>query len=138
MPITTVTTEVTGTSTTSPDEAINQAVARATSALKMVERVEVKEVEAMQENGNVAGYRVTVEVAYGGDAKVSPEHEDSTRRGAPEYGSPSEFLRSHVLLKDVSEDQLEALARCLVITPAKRGSGRHDVSVDHDRYLAGD
>jgi flavin-binding protein dodecin len=138
VPKTTVTTEVIGASTTSPDEAINQAVARATSALEMVERVEVKQVEALLENGNVAGYRVTVEVAYGGDAHVSPKHEDRPRRGTPEYGSPSELLRSHILLKDVSEDQLEALARCLVITPAKRGSGRHDISVDHDRYLAGD
>ena len=27
--------------------------------------------------------------------------------------------------------------RALEITPAKKGSGRHDISQEHDRYLAG-
>lgn len=28
------------------------------------------------------------------------------------------------------------ISRSLHITPAEKGSGRHDVSVEHDRYLA--
>jgi hypothetical protein len=41
-------------------------------------------------------------------------------------------------LEDLSEDEIKASERYLVITPAERGSGRKDVSVNHDRYLAGD
>ena len=131
MPVTTITTEITVTSKGDREEAVNQATAIATRTLANVERVEVKRVDALLENGNVTGYRVTVEVAYAGEADTRPDHEDS-------YGSPAEDLRRYVLLEDHSEDEIEASDKYLVITPAERGSGRKDVSVNHDRYLAGD
>ncbi len=138
MPLTTVTTKITVTSNGDREEAVNQATAIATRTLANVERVEVKRVDALVENGNITGYRVTVEVAYAGEADVRPDHEDSAHRATHEYGSPAEGLRRHVLLEELSEEEIEASGRYLVITPAERGSGRKDVSVNHDRYLAGD
>ncbi len=138
MPVTTVTTKITVTSKAGREEAVNQATAIATRALANVERVEVKRVDALLENGNVTGYRVAVEVTYGGEADMRPDHGDSPHRATREYESPAEDLRRHVLLEDLSEDEIEASDTYLVITPAERGSGRKDVSVNHDRYLAGD
>jgi flavin-binding protein dodecin len=138
VPVTTVTTVITATSKGDREGAVDQATAIATRALANVERVEVKRVDALLENGNITGYRVTIEVAYAGKADMRPNHEDSPHRATHEYGSPAEVLRRHVLLEDLSEDEIEASDRYLVITPAERGSGRKDVSVNHDRYLAGD
>lgn len=138
MPATTVTTKITVTSKCGREEAVEQATAIATRTLTNVERVEVKRVDTLQENGNITGYRVTVEVAYAGEADERSDHEDAPHRATQEYGPPAEVLRHHVLLEDLSEDEIEASDRYLVITPAKRGSGRKDVSVNHDRYLAGD
>jgi flavin-binding protein dodecin len=138
VPVTTVTTEITVKSKGDREEAVNQATAIATRTLANVERVEVKQVDALLENGNITGYRVTVEVAYAGGADMHPDHKDSPHRATHEYGSPAEVLRRHVLLEELSEEDIEASDRYLVITPAKRGSGRKDVSVNHDRYLAGD
>ncbi len=138
MPLTTVTTKITVTPNGDREEAVNQATAIATRTLANVERVEVKRVDALVENGNITGYRVTVEAAYAGEADVRPDHEDSAHRATREYGSPAEGLRRHVLLRELSDEEIEASDRYLVITPAERGSGRKDVSVNHDRYLAGD
>jgi flavin-binding protein dodecin len=138
VPVTTVTTEITVKSKGDREEAVNQATAIATRTLANVERVEVKQVDALLENGNITGYRVTVEVAYAGEVDMHPDPKDSPHRATHEYGSPAEVLRRHVLLEELSEEEIEASDRYLVITPAERGSGRNDVSVNHDRYLAGD
>jgi flavin-binding protein dodecin len=138
VPVTTVTTEITVKSKGDREGAVNQATAIATRTLSNGERVEVKRVDALLENGNITGYRVTVEVAYAGEADTRPDHEDFPQRATQEYGSPAEVLRRHVLLEDLSEDEIEASDRYLMVTPAERGSGRKDVSVNHDRYLAGD
>ena len=138
MPVTTITTEITVTSKGDREGAVNQATAIATRSLANVERVEVKRVDALLENGNITGYRVTVEVAYAGEADTRLDHEDSPQRATREYGSPAEDLHRHVLLEELSEGEIEASDRYWVITPAERGSGRKDVSVNHDRYLAGD
>jgi flavin-binding protein dodecin len=136
VPVTTVTKDITVTSLTSPQEAANQAAAIATADLADVERVVVKHIEVVLENENIAGYRVTVEITHGGDALARPEHEELPHRATLE--DLAEALRVHVLLEELSEDEIEAADRRLVITPAKRGSGRKDVSINHDRYLAGD
>ena len=138
MPVITITTEITITSKGDREEAVNQATAIANRTLANVERVAVKRVDKLLENGNVTGYRVTVEVAYAGEADMSPDHEDSPHRATQEYGSPAEDLSRHVLLEKLSEDEIKASDRYLMITAAERGSGRKDVSVNHDRYLAGD
>ena len=138
MPVTTVTTKITVASKGDREEAVDRATAIATRTLANVERVEVKRVDALVENGNITGYLVTVEVAHAGEADMRPDHEDSARRATREYGSPAEGLSRHVLLEEFSEDEIEASDRYLVITPAESGSGRKDVSVNHDRYLAGD
>jgi flavin-binding protein dodecin len=136
VPVITVTKEITVTSLTGPEEAATQAAAIATAGLANVERVEVKHIEVVLENGNITGYRVTVEVAYGEAALARPEYEELPR-GAT-FEDLAEALRAHVLLEDLPEDEIEAADRHLIITPAKRGSGLTDVSIDHDRYLAGD
>jgi flavin-binding protein dodecin len=138
VPVTTLTTEITVNSQGDREGAVNQATAIATRTLANVERVEVKRVDALLENGNITGNRVAVEVAYVGEADTCPDHEATPHRAIREYGFPAEVLRRHVLLEDLSEDEIKASERYLVITPAERGSGRKDVSVNHDRYLAGD
>lgn len=43
-----------------------------------------------------------------------------------------------VHLEDLTQEELDRLDRFLRITPAQRGSGFSDVSVNHDKYLYGD
>lgn len=138
MPVTTVTTKITVTSKGGREEAVEQATAIAMRTLANVERVEVKRVDELLENGSVTGYRVTVEIAYAREADMRPDHEEPPHRATHTYGSPAEDHHRHVLLDDLSEDEIEASDRYLVIIPAERGSGRKDVSINHDRYLAGD
>jgi len=64
--------------------------------------------------------------------------EKGSGRPTLRYESPEEFVRAHVLLEDFTKEQLEGSAKLLAITPATKGSGRKDVSLNHDRYLAGD
>jgi hypothetical protein len=47
-------------------------------------------------------------------------------------------LRRFLEEKRLEARQYRPPRRRLVITPADTGSGRHDVSVEHDRYLAKD
>lgn len=70
-------------------------------------------------------------VIHAGDGVVEEGSGDPT----PRYESPGEFVRAHVLLENLTEEQIVESDRFLTITPAKRGSGSKDVSVDHDRYL---
>ncbi|MBD0327793.1 MAG: dodecin domain-containing protein [Pyrinomonadaceae bacterium] len=139
MSVTTLTEEITVTSRTSPEEAVRQAVARATSAMPDVESVEVKQVEVLLENSSVVGYRVSLEITQSLDPETVGE------RGEPAGGSGQlsshgeesqlELVRQRVLLEDLSQEDIDKSDRFLTITPSKRGSGSSDVSVNHDRYL---
>ena len=57
-------TELSATSQTSFEDAINQAVARATKTLRGVEGAWVKDQNVMIENGNITGYKVNVEITF--------------------------------------------------------------------------
>jgi flavin-binding protein dodecin len=57
-------TELSATSETSFEEAINEAVARATKTLRGVEGAWVKDQNVLIENGNIIGYKVNVEVTF--------------------------------------------------------------------------
>ena len=57
-------TELSATSETGFEDAINQAVARATKTLRGVEGAWVKDQNVMIENGNIVGYKVNVEVTF--------------------------------------------------------------------------
>ena len=46
------------------EDAINQAVARATKTLRGVEGAWVKDMNVMIENGNIVGYKVNVEITF--------------------------------------------------------------------------
>jgi dodecin len=46
------------------EDAINQAVARATKTLRGVEGAWVKDMNVMIENGNITGYKVNLEVTF--------------------------------------------------------------------------
>jgi len=57
-------TELSATSETSFEDAINQAVARATKTLRGADGAWVKDMNAMIENGNITGYKVNVEITF--------------------------------------------------------------------------
>jgi flavin-binding protein dodecin len=57
-------TELSATSETSFEEAINEAVARATKTLRGVEGAWVKDMNVTIEDGNIKGYRVNLEVTF--------------------------------------------------------------------------
>ena len=139
MSITTLTEEITVTSRTSPEEAVRQAVARATSAMPNVENVEVKRVEALLENMNVVGYRVWVDVTHRLDPEAVGERAEPAggpgQLSSPGEESQLELVRQRVLLEDLSQEDIDKSDRFLTITPSKRGSGSSDVSVNHDRHL---
>jgi hypothetical protein len=61
--------------------------------------------------------------------------EEGSGDPTPKYESPGEFVRAHALLENFTEEQIIESDRFLTITPAKRGSGSKDVSVNHDRHL---
>jgi flavin-binding protein dodecin len=52
------------TSQTGFEDAINQAVARATKTLRGVEGAWVKDQNVMIEDGNITGYKVNVEITF--------------------------------------------------------------------------
>jgi len=57
-------TELSATSETGFEDAINQAVARATKTLRGVEGCWVKDQNVLIENGSIAGYKVNVEITF--------------------------------------------------------------------------
>jgi flavin-binding protein dodecin len=57
-------TELSAISETSFDDAVNQAVARATKTLRGVEGAWVKDQNVMIENGSITGYKVNVEITF--------------------------------------------------------------------------
>jgi dodecin len=57
-------TELSATSQTSFEDAINEAVARATKTLRGVEGAWVKDMNVMIEDGNIVGYKVNVEITF--------------------------------------------------------------------------
>ena len=57
-------TELSATSQTGFEDAINQAVARATKTLRGVEGAWVKDMNVLIEDGNITGYKVNLEVTF--------------------------------------------------------------------------
>jgi flavin-binding protein dodecin len=57
-------TELSATSETGFEDAINQAVARATKTLRGVEGAWVKDQNVMIEDGRITGYKVNVEITF--------------------------------------------------------------------------
>ena len=57
-------TELSATSQTGFEDAINQAVARATKTLRGVEGAWVKDMNVMIEDGSITGYKVNVEITF--------------------------------------------------------------------------
>jgi flavin-binding protein dodecin len=57
-------TELSATSETSFEDAIDKAVARATKTLRGVEGCWVKDQNVLIENGNIIGYKVNVEITF--------------------------------------------------------------------------
>jgi flavin-binding protein dodecin len=63
MPVARVT-ELSATSDQSFEDAINQAIKRATSTLRNVEGAHVKDMNVMIENGSITGYKVNLEITF--------------------------------------------------------------------------
>jgi dodecin len=57
-------TELSATSETGFEDAINQAVARATKTLRGVEGCWVKDMNVLIEDGNIVAYKVNVEITF--------------------------------------------------------------------------
>jgi flavin-binding protein dodecin len=57
-------TELSATSETSFEDAVNQAVARATKTLRGVEGAWVKDMNVMIEDGNIVGYKANLEITF--------------------------------------------------------------------------
>jgi dodecin len=57
-------TELSATSETGFEDAINEAVVRATKTLRGVEGAWVKDMNVMIEDGNIVGYKVNVEITF--------------------------------------------------------------------------
>jgi flavin-binding protein dodecin len=57
-------TELSATSETGFEDAINQAVARATKTLRGVEGAWVKDMNVLIEDGSITGYKVNVEITF--------------------------------------------------------------------------
>jgi flavin-binding protein dodecin len=57
-------TELSATSDQSFEDAINQAVNRATSTLRNVEGAWVKDMNVMLKNGNIKGYKVNLAITF--------------------------------------------------------------------------
>jgi flavin-binding protein dodecin len=57
-------TELSATSQTGFEDAINEAVARATETLRGVEGAWVKDQNVLIEDGNIVGYKVNVEITF--------------------------------------------------------------------------
>jgi dodecin len=57
-------TELSASSDQSFEDAINQAVKRATSTLRNVEGAHVKDMNVMIENGNITGYKANLEIVF--------------------------------------------------------------------------
>jgi flavin-binding protein dodecin len=57
-------TELSATSQTSFEDAINEAVARATKTLRGVEGCWVKDMNVLIEDGNIVGYKANVEITF--------------------------------------------------------------------------
>ena len=63
MPVARVT-EMSATSDQSFEDAINQAITRATSTLRNVEGAHVKDMNVMIENGHITGYKANLEIVF--------------------------------------------------------------------------
>ena len=131
------TTEISAISPTSFEDAIKEGIARATRTLRDVEGAWIKDINVMIQDGNITGYKVNMEVTFVlDDLDAADEHEGKLHqqrpRRYPEYESPGEVIFQHVLLEDLSPEDLERSDRFLVITPASKGSGRKDISLNHD------
>ena len=63
MPIARVT-ELSATSEQSFEDAINQAIKRATSTLRNVEAAHVKDMNVLIENGNIKGYKANLAITF--------------------------------------------------------------------------
>ena len=141
MPATYKTTGISAISDSSFEDAIQQGIARATNTLRGVGGVWIKDMYVMIENGSIAGYKVNMEITFTLEGEhgepQSASHARPTRRN-PQYGTSDESFRRHILLEELTEEQLKESKMFLTLTPAKRGSGYKDVSVNHDRYLAED
>ncbi len=57
-------TEISATSDQSFEDAINQAINRATSTLRNVEGAHVKDMNVMLENGHITGYKANLEIIF--------------------------------------------------------------------------
>src|SRR5215210_8988008 len=98
MSVTRITTEVISEhSANSIQEALQEAILKV-GANPGTESVRLKNVDVLFSLGQVAGYRVTLEVTYADELERTPEDEGEGFAGA----SQLELVRQHILLEDLT------------------------------------
>lgn len=76
-----------------------------------------------------------------GSAKLAETRNvpDETENGTADHPDQEiDELPRPIFLEDLTEEELDSLRLVLKITPAAKGSGLSDVSINHDKYLAED
>jgi flavin-binding protein dodecin len=101
MTVTRTTTEINTISSTSFEDAIQQGIARATSTLRGVEGARINNMVVLIENGNIAGYKVNMEITFVLEDSASVgEPEDAAQRQptrkVPKYGGPGDYMQQDV------------------------------------------
>ena len=76
-------------------------------------------------------------LGLGGREEAVRWYADRTTRSRSELDA-NRLAEGPVHLEDLTQEELERSRRFLRIRPAARGSGKSDVSINHDKYLAED
>lgn len=101
MTVTRTTTEIDTISSNSFKDAIQQGIARATSTLRGVEGARINNMVVLIENGNIAGYRVNMEITFVLEDSASVDEPEGAAQGqatrkVPKYGGPGDYMQQDV------------------------------------------
>jgi hypothetical protein len=81
------------------------------------------------------GVQTVQQAAEAAEVASQTVHQVAQAGGWESGASQWELVRQRVLLEDLTQKEIDKSERFLVISPAEKGSGSTDVSVNHDRYL---
>lgn len=85
--------------------------------------------------GKISLERAAAVLGFGGHEEAARWYADRTSsRQAPETEG-DDLIGEIVHFEDLTQEDLDKLDRFLDITPAEKGSGLSDVSIEHDKYL---
>lgn len=83
----------------------------------------------LERAGKILGFKAREEAARWYAGRV---------RARPDLASLAEEVEEPVFFEHLTQEELDRSNRFLKITPAEKGSGFSDVSINHDKYVYGD